>query len=53
MAELEKDIQHSDMDYTTYPEGFRALANDLQMPFEDAATREKMLLVLMKLLINN
>ena len=49
-----KDCQQEPMtDYTTYPEGFKALAKDLKMPFEDEAVREKMLTVLMKLLINN
>lgn len=47
------DAQNDQIDFTTYPEGFQALAAQLDMPFEDPAVREKMLLVLMKLLINN
>jgi len=49
---VEENTQKT-VDYTTYPEGFQALAMALDMPVEDKAAREKLLAVLMKLLINN
>ena len=40
-------------DYTTYPEGFKKMAQDLKMRVDDPAAKENFLKLLVKQLINN
>ncbi len=40
-------------DYSTYPEGFRKMAEELKMRVDDPAAKENVLRLLVKQLINN